>query len=79
MDAWFGADWIRPDIRFHGPTIEEGSNYLLVSSRRFFVGHTYESSQAFTLMVEKDDKIYVFQYNATATDKITGCLSGCLL
>ena len=66
----------RPTFILIHQTIDEGPNYLLVSARQFFVGHTYNSLQAFTLAVEEDGRTYVFQANATATDQITGFFSG---
>lgn len=66
----------RPTFVLIHQTIDEGSNYLLVSARQFFVGHTYNSLQAFSLAVEEDGRTYVFQANTTATDQITGFFSG---
>lgn len=66
----------RPAFVLIHQAIEEGSNYILASARQYFVGHTYNSLQAFSLAMQEDDKTYVFQVNTTATDQITGLFSG---
>ncbi len=66
----------RPAFILIHQTIESNPEYLIVSVRQYFVGHTYNSLQAITLALPDGDDTYVFQANTTATDQITGFFSG---
>ena len=55
---------------------QAADDFLLLSQRQFYVGHTYESLQVLSLALPTDDGTIVFSLNSVATDQITGFFSG---
>lgn len=53
-----------------------GADYVLVSRREYFVGHTYESLQVIALALPVEGGIAVFYVNAAFTEQITGFFGG---
>ena len=55
---------------------EATDDYLMVSQRQYYVGHTYESLQMFGLAMPSDDGVVIFSVNSVFTEQITGFFSG---
>lgn len=66
----------RPDFVLAHQMVQSGDDFLLMSQRQFFVGHTYESLQVVALVVPFENASAVFYVNSAYTDKITGLFSG---
>ncbi len=66
----------RPTFILVHQMVEAGANYMLMSQRQFFVGHTYDAAQAVALALPYGERTAVFYVNSAFTDKITGFFSG---
>ena len=66
----------RPTFILAHQMVEAGDNYMLMSQRQFFVGHTYDAAQAVALALPYGERTAVFYVNSAFTDKITGFFSG---
>ena len=64
----------RPVFTLNHHLVERGPNYLLSSSRDFFVGHTYNSLITIELWLPIEQGTVVFQSNGSASDELTGGL-----
>lgn len=64
----------RPAFILLHETYTGDAHYCLLSERQYFVGHSYNSLSAITLMLPFDDSTAIFYVNSTRTDRITGFL-----
>ncbi len=55
---------------------EATDDYLMVSQRQYYVGHTYESLQMFGLAMPTETGSVIFSVNSIYTEQITGFFSG---
>lgn len=55
---------------------EATDDYLMVSQRQYYVGHTYESLQMFGLAMPTESGSVIFSVNSIYTEQITGFFSG---
>ena len=55
---------------------EATDDYLMVSQRQYYVGHTYESLQMFGLAMPTETGVVIFSVNSIFTEQITGFFSG---
>ena len=55
---------------------EATDDYLMVSQRQYYVGHTYESLQMFGLAMPTENGSVIFSVNSIYTEQITGFFSG---
>lgn len=74
--------WMRRDVEGRPAfilvhqTVQAGDGFVLMSQRQFFVGHTYESLQAYALALSLEKGSAVFYLNSAFTDKVAGFFSG---
>ena len=74
--------WIRRDVEgrpafvLAHQMVQEGEDYVLLSQRQFFVGHTYQSLQAYALLLPLENGSALFFLNSAFTDKVAGLFSG---
>ena len=66
----------RPAFILAHQMVQSGDDFVLLSQRQYFVGHTYDSLQAIALAVPVDGGSAVFYVNSAYTDKVTGFFSG---
>ena len=66
----------RPAFVLAHQMVQSGDDFLLLSQRQFFVGHTYESLQVVALAVPTEKGSAVFYVNSAYTDKVTGFFGG---
>jgi len=66
----------RPAFIMAHQMVEAGDDYVLMSHRQFFVGHTYDSLQVVALALPVQGGSAVFYVNSAFTDKVTGFFSG---
>ena len=66
----------RPAFILAHQMVEAGDDYVLMSHRQFFVGHTYDSLQVVALALPVQGGSAVFYVNSAFTDKVTGFFSG---
>jgi hypothetical protein len=66
----------RPAFILAHQLVQAGEDYLLMSQRQFFVGHTYDSLQVVALALPGEEGAASFYVNSAFTDKITGFMSG---
>ncbi len=66
----------RPAFILAHQLVQAGEDYVLMSQRQFFVGHTYDSLQVVALALPIEDGAAIFYVNSAFTDKITGFMSG---
>jgi len=66
----------RPAFILAHQMVEAGDDYILMSHRQFFVGHTYDSLQVIALALPVQGGTAVFYVNSAFTDKVTGFFSG---
>ena len=66
----------RPAFILAHQMVEAGDDYVLMSHRQFFVGHTYDSLQVIALALPVQGGSAVFYVNSAFTDKVTGFFSG---
>ena len=55
---------------------EATDDYLMISQRQYYVGHTYESLQMFGLAMPTENGSVIFSVNSIYTEQITGFFSG---
>ena len=60
----------RPDFVLVHAAMAGGDDYVLMTRREFFVGHTYESLQVVALALPTEEGVAVFYVNAAFTDAI---------
>ena len=74
--------WIKRDVEgrpafiLAHQVVQEGEDYVLLSQRQFFVGHTYQSLQAYALLLPLGNGSALFFFNSAFTDKVAGLFSG---
>ncbi len=74
--------WIRRDVEgrpalvLAHQMVQEGEDFVLLSQRQFFVGHTYQSLQAYALLLPLENGSALFFFNSAFTDKVAGLFSG---
>lgn len=66
----------RPAVILAHQLVQESDDFLLMTQRQFFVGHTYDSLQVVALGLPIQGGTAVFYVNTAFTDKITGFFSG---
>jgi len=66
----------RPAFILAHQLVQAGEDYVLMSQRQFFVGHTYDSLQVVALALPVEEGAAIFYVNSAFTDKITGFMSG---
>lgn len=66
----------RPAVILAHQLVQESGDFLLMTQRQFYVGHTYDSLQVVALGLPIEGGTAVFYVNTAFTDKITGFLSG---
>jgi len=66
----------RPTFILAHQMVQSGEDYMLLSQRQFFVGHTYQSLQVVAIALPTEKGSAVFYANSAFTDKITGFMSG---
>lgn len=69
----------RPDFILMHDMTAGNADYVLLSRREYFVGHTYESLQVIALALPVETGVAVFYVNTAFTDQITGFFSGVAL
>ena len=81
-DVAHGHYWLkrevegRPAFVLAHQMVAGGADYVLLSLREYFVGHTYESLQVIALALPFEEGSLVFYVNSAFTEKITGFFSG---
>jgi len=66
----------RPAFILAHQMVQSGDDFVLLSQRQYFVGHTYESLQIIALALPHEKGSAVFYANSAHTDKVTGFFSG---
>lgn len=66
----------RPAFVLAHQMVQSGDDYVVLSQRQYFVGHTYQSSQAVAVMLPTEAGSAIFYGNSANTDRITGFFSG---
>ena len=66
----------RPAFILAHQMVRSGEDYVLLSQRQYFVGHTYQSLQVVAVALPTEKGSAVFYANSAYTDKITGFFSG---
>lgn len=66
----------RPAFVLAHQMVAGGPDYVLLSLREYFVGHTYESLQVIALALPVEQGSVVFYVNSAFTEQITGFFSG---
>jgi len=66
----------RADFILAHQMVQSGEDFVLLSQRQFFVGHTYQSLQVVAVALPTEKGSAVFYANSAYTDKITGFFSG---
>jgi hypothetical protein len=66
----------RPAFILVHQMVQSGDDFVLLSQRQYFVGHTYESLQVIALALPCGSDSAVFYVNSAYTDKVTGFFSG---
>ncbi len=66
----------RPAFILAHQMVRSGEDYVLLSQRQYFVGHTYQSLQVVAVALPTEKGSAVFYVNSAYTDKITGFFNG---
>ncbi|MCG8593742.1 MAG: hypothetical protein MI785_05130 [Kiloniellales bacterium] len=66
----------RPGLVLLHQMVAGNEDYVMVTRREYFVGHTYESLQVVAVALPVADGSAVFYVNSAFTDQITGFFSG---
>lgn len=66
----------RPGLVLMHQMVAGGDDYVLLTRREYFVGHTYESLQVVAVALPVEGGSAVFFVNSAFTDQITGFFSG---
>ena len=66
----------RPAFILVQQMVQSGDDFVLVSQRQFYVGHTYESLQMIGLALPAEDGAVIFSVNSVFTEQITGFFAG---
>lgn len=66
----------RPGLVLLHQMVAGGDDYVLLTRREYFVGHTYESLQVVAVALPVEGGSAVFFVNSAFTDQITGFFSG---
>jgi hypothetical protein len=77
-----GLYWMKRDVEgrpafiLAHQMVQSGDDFVLLSQRQYFVGHTYDTLQVIALALPSGKDTAVFYVNSAYTDKITGFFSG---
>ena len=66
----------RPVFILAHQMVQSGDDFVLLSQRQYFVGHTYESLQVVAVALPTETGSAVFYANSAYTDKVTGFFNG---
>lgn len=66
----------RPVFILSHQMVQSGDDFVLLSQRQYFVGHTYESLQVVAVALPTETGSAVFYANSAYTDKVTGFFNG---
>lgn len=81
-DIHNGFYWLKRDVEgrpafiLAHQMVQSGPDFVLLSQRQYFVGHTYEALQVIALALPAGGDSAVFYVNSAYTDKVTGFFSG---